>query len=157
MGYQRQLLSAPKCVSRRSPPAGVMSPRASCPGQSKRARSDRESLEPVEAYQLRSCFMSILSAPAHRGQCQTVSEVITMYLAQARRDLSARSYETVSCILRRFEKACGRLKIAKCRPFDLQCWLNEHPEYASEWYRRCVISTIKRAVNWSCEMEVIER
>jgi hypothetical protein len=89
--------------------------------------------------------MSILSKPAHRGQCQTVRKVIMMYLAQAKRDLAARSYETVSCILRRFEKACGQLRLTKCRPFDLQCWLNEHPEYASEWYRRCVISTIKRA------------
>jgi integrase len=101
--------------------------------------------------------MSILSAPARRGQCQTVHQVITMYLAQARRDLSARSYETVSCILRRFDKACGKLRIANCRPYDLQCWLNEHPEYASEWYRRCVISSIKRAFNWGVEMELVGR
>src|SRR5260370_39815836 len=106
---------------------------------------------------LRSCFMSILITRHVRGQCQTVDQVITMYLAQAQRDLAARSYETASCILRRFEKACGRLKIGKCRPFDLQCWLNDHPEYRSEWYRRCVIATIKRAFNWGCEMELIER
>jgi integrase/recombinase XerD len=101
--------------------------------------------------------MSILSAPGRPGQCQTVHEVIEMYLAQARRDLSARSYKTVSCILRRFDESAGHLPLAECRPFDLQCWLNEHPEYRSEWYRRCVISTIKRAFNWSCEMELIHR
>jgi integrase len=101
--------------------------------------------------------MSILITRHVRGQCQTVRQVIKMYLAQARRDLAARSYETVSCILRRFDEACGQLKIGKCRPYDLQCWLNEHPEYASEWYRRCVISTIKRAFNWSCEMELVSR
>jgi hypothetical protein len=89
--------------------------------------------------------MSILSAPGRPGQCQTVHEVIEMYLAQARRDLSDRSYETVSCILHRFDDAAGQLTLAECRPFDLQCWLNEHPEYRSEWYRRCVISSIKRA------------
>jgi hypothetical protein len=48
--------------------------------------------------------MSIHSAPARRGQCQTVHDVIAMYLPQARRDLSPRSYETVACILRRFER-----------------------------------------------------
>jgi integrase len=101
--------------------------------------------------------MSILSAPAARGQCQTVNEVIAMYLAQARRDLTPRSHETVSCILRRFGKSCGRLRLDECRPFDLQCWLNDHPEYRSEWYRRCVVSTIKRAFNWTCEMELIDR
>jgi integrase/AraC-like DNA-binding protein len=101
--------------------------------------------------------MSILSAPGRPGQCQTVHEVIEMYLAQARRDLSARSYETVSCILGRFDGSAGQLTLAECRPFDLQCWLNEHPEYRSEWYRRCVISTIKRAFNWACEMELIHR
>ena len=101
--------------------------------------------------------MSILSAPARRGQCQTIRSVIRMYLAQAKRDLAARSYETVRCILSRFDKACGHLRLAKCRPFDLQCWLNDHPEYASEWYRRCAISTIKRAFNWGCEMELISR
>jgi integrase len=101
--------------------------------------------------------MSILVTPASRKQCQTVHAVITMYLAQAKRDLGSRSYETVSCILRRFDKACGKLRIAKCRPYDLQCWLNEHPEYASEWYRRCVISSIKRAFNWGVEMELVAR
>jgi integrase len=101
--------------------------------------------------------MSILSAPGRPGQCQTVHEVIEMYLLQARRDLSARSYETVSCILRRFDESAGQLTLTECRPFDLQCWLNEHPEYRSEWYRRCVISTIKRAFNWACEMELIYR
>jgi integrase len=80
-----------------------------------------------------------------------------MYLAQARRDLSDRSYDTVSCILRRFDDSAGELSLAECRPFDLQCWLNEHPEYRSEWYRRCVISTIKRAFHWACEMELIQR
>jgi integrase len=101
--------------------------------------------------------MSTLSTPARRGQCQTVHAVITMYLAQARRDLSARFYETVSCILRRFDKACGRSKVRNCRPYDLQRWLNDHPEYASEWYRRCVISSIKRAFNWGLEMELVAR
>jgi integrase len=101
--------------------------------------------------------MSILSEPGRRGQCHTVQEVIETYLAQARRDLSARSYETVSCILRRFDGSSGELTLADCRPFDLQCWLNEHSEYRSEWYRRCVISSIKRAFNWACEMELIGR
>jgi integrase len=101
--------------------------------------------------------MSILSAPANRGQCQTVHEVITMYLAQARRDLSARSHETVSCILRRFDTSCGPLSLAECRAFDLQCWLNEHTEYRSEWYLRCVVSTIKRCFNWALEMELVPR
>jgi integrase len=111
----------------------------------------------MEASSKGDCFMSILSAPGRPGQCQTVREVIEMYLAQARRDLSARSYETVSCILRRFDASTGQLTLAECRPFDLQCWLNEHPEYRSEWYRRCVISSIKRAFNWACEMELIGR
>jgi integrase len=101
--------------------------------------------------------MSILKMPRTSQQCQTVHHVITMYLAQARRDLSPRSYETVACILRRFDAACGRLTLTDCRPFDLQCWLNDHPEYRSEWYRRCVISTIKRAFNWALEMELIPR
>src|SRR3984893_6620318 len=101
--------------------------------------------------------MSILVRPIRPGQCQTVQDVIRLYLAQAGRDLSARSYETVACILRRFAKTCGDLPLAECRPFDLQCWLNDHPEYRSEWYRRCVVSTIKRCFNWTCEMELIER
>jgi integrase len=95
--------------------------------------------------------------PRTTEQCHTVHHVITMYLAQARRDLSLRSYGTVACILRRFDAACGRLTLAECRPFDLQCWLNDHPEYRSEWYLRCVVSTIKRAFNWACEMELIQR
>jgi integrase len=101
--------------------------------------------------------MSILSAPGRPGQCQKVHDVITMYLAQARRDLAPRSYETVACILRRFDVACGKLRLANCRPFDLQCWLNDHSEYRSEWYVRCVVSTIKRAFNWALEMELVFR
>jgi integrase len=101
--------------------------------------------------------MSILRIPRRTEQCQTVHDVVAMYLAQARRDLSPRSYETVACILRRFDKTCGRLALAGCRPFDLQCWLNDHPEYRSEWYIRCVLSTIKRAFNWAVEMELVSR
>jgi integrase len=101
--------------------------------------------------------MSICSTPARRGQCQTVHDVIELYLAQARRDLTARSYETVECILNRFDESAGSLGLAECRPFDLQCWLNDHPEYRSEWYRRCVVSTIKRAFSWTTEMELIDR
>jgi integrase len=101
--------------------------------------------------------MSILKMPRTNEQCHTVHHVITMYLAQARRDLSPRSYETVACILRRFDAACGRLTLAECRPFDLQCWLNDHPEYRSEGYLRCVVSTVKRTFNWACEMELIQR
>jgi integrase len=95
--------------------------------------------------------------PRTTEQCHNVRHVITMYLAQARRDLSPRSYETVACILSRFDAVCGRLTLADCRPFDLQCWLNDHPEYHSEWDLRCVVSTIKRAFNWACEMELIQR
>jgi integrase len=101
--------------------------------------------------------MSIPTTATSRKQCQTVHDVIILYLAQAKRDLAARSYESVSCILHRFELSCGRLCLAECRPFDLQCWLNEHPEFRSEWYRRCVISTVKRAFNWGVEMELVER
>jgi integrase len=86
-----------------------------------------------------------------------VQDVIRLYLAQAGRDLSPRSYETVACILRRFATTCGDLPLSECRPFDLQCWLNDHPEYRSEWYRRCVVSTIKRAFNWATEMELVDR
>jgi integrase len=101
--------------------------------------------------------MSILKMPRTTEQCHTVHHVIAMYLAQARRDLSPRSYDTVACILRRFDAACGRLTLAECRPFDLQCWLNDHAEYRSEWYLRCVVSTVKRAFNWALEMELIQR
>jgi integrase len=101
--------------------------------------------------------MSSSTTPVRRGQCQTVHDVIELYLAQARRDLTARSYETVQCILNRFSETAGTLALAECRPFDLQCWLNDHPEYRSEWYRRCVVSTIKRAFTWATEMELIDR
>ena len=77
--------------------------------------------------------MSILITRASRQQCQTVHNVIEMYLSQAKRDLAARSFETVSCILRRFDAYAGPLTLAECRPYDLQCWLNDHPEYRSEW------------------------
>jgi integrase len=101
--------------------------------------------------------MSILSAHGWPGQCQTVNDVIENYLAQARRDLSWRSFETVACILGRFGAACGHLSLGECRPFDLQCWLNEQTQYRSEWYIRCVLSTIKRAFNWAVEMELVHR
>src|SRR6516225_5110747 len=113
--------------------------------------------DPVEAHPERSSFMSILRMPRTTEQCHTVHHVIAMYLAQARRDLSPRSYDTVACILRRFDAACGRLTLTECRPFDLQCWLNDHAEYRSEWDLRCAVSTVKRAINWALEMELVQR
>jgi hypothetical protein len=121
-----------------------MLPWASCPGQSKKARSDHESLEPVEASSKGVCFMSILSAPGRPGQCQTVHEVIEMYLAQARRDLSTRSYETVSCILHRFDESAGQMTLAECRPFDLQCSTRGAIRVVGSLSRRCIVLCRRR-------------
>jgi hypothetical protein len=85
------------------------------------------------------------------------ADVIRMYLGKQGATCRPVPTRTVACILRRFEKSCGDLPLAECRPFDLQCWLNDHPEYRSEWYRRCVVSTIKRCFNWACEMELVDR
>jgi hypothetical protein len=57
--------------------------------------------------------MSILNALSRPRQCETVHEVVETYLAQAQRDLSARSYETISCILSRFDESAGHLSLAE--------------------------------------------
>jgi integrase len=107
-----------------------------------------------DAHVIPSIFRNLRQQPVRLWV--TVRKGVDLILV-SREFRSLQCYETVSCILRRFDESAGQLTLAECRPFDLQCWLNEHPEYRSEWYRRCVISTIKRTFNWACEMELIHR
>jgi integrase len=90
-------------------------------------------------------------------ECQTVRDVIEVYLPQARRDLGEQCYQTRSVHLAKFARDLGHLLIADCGPFDLQNWLNGRPEFASAWTVQGVITSIKRAFNWAEEMELISR
>jgi integrase len=89
---------------------------------------------------------------------RTIGEVIQLYLQHAQRELSERTYQdNVASVLGRFSAACGHLVINSCRPFDLQQWLDQHPEFASNWTIKRVIGTIKRAFNWALDMGLTSR
>jgi integrase len=87
----------------------------------------------------------------------TIREVVEHYLPHAQRTLAERSYEATAHTLGRFVAACGQLQIGACRAFDLQSWINQNPRFASDWTVKRVIGIIKRAFNWSVDMELTTR
>jgi integrase len=95
--------------------------------------------------------------PPQRPGCKTVSELIALYLPQAKRENAPATYVGKVDHLGRFDKAYGHMAIADLRPIDLQNFLNAQVLVKSEWTIRGIIATVKRVFNWALEMEEIDR
>jgi integrase len=88
---------------------------------------------------------------------RTVAQVLEHYLRLGMEDLAERSRENIQHTLDLFAAEDGRRHLADCRPLDLRAFLNRHLEFKSEWTKRRVVATIKRAFAWAEEMELIRR
>jgi len=98
-----------------------------------------------------------LQRPPMPRQCQTVHDVISLYLPQAKREVAATSYEYMARYLEKFDQDYGQVAVQDLRPFDLQFWLNQQTTLRSEATIRRIISGIKRVFNWALDMELIQR
>src|ERR1700733_14711303 len=91
------------------------------------------------------------------SRCVTVSEAISLYLPEAKRENSANTLSTKIPILARFEASFGGVAISDLRPVDMQGWLNDWTAVVREWSRRRIVSIVKRVFNWCLDMELIEK
>jgi integrase len=94
--------------------------------------------------------------PAHR-KIRTVAQVLDFYLDHGIRDLCPRAQDDARHVLEVFADDYGAQRLTDCRAVDLMTWLQGHPEWSSEWTRRRIIATTKRAFNFAVETELIPR
>jgi integrase len=92
------------------------------------------------------------------GAASTVAQVAAIYLAQAKLDVSPRTYETREWHVRLFANLYGAISLAALKPFHVTQFLNHYAaNFRSEWTVRGVLVSIRRLFNWLVEMDLIDK
>lgn len=90
--------------------------------------------------------------PPEHGDGATVAQVVNCYLAYVRHKLAPGTYYLRHRYLQLFAEERDR-RIADCRKSDLELWIHEHKEWASDWTRKGVVSIVQAAFNWAADEE----
>lgn len=94
----------------------------------------------------------VIDAPEH-----TVASVIDIYLTHIRGKRAARTYAHCSDYLQRFAEAHGYRLVSECKAIHLTTWLDQNPQWASDWTLSSVVSIVQRPFNWAVGQDLIER
>jgi len=90
-----------------------------------------------------------------RGPAYTVAQVIDRFLRHAAKDAAPRTQETRERVLGLFRAAFGSKLLGDCIPADLDGWIDDHAEWASNWTKRRNIAYVQSAFNWAARMRLI--
>jgi integrase len=85
-----------------------------------------------------------------------VADVISLYLADAKNNLTKRSFEGRSAALTDFAATFGNVRLADAKPYHLTLWLNNHPQWKSAWTRRGAVAGVEAAFNWGVKLGLIQ-
>ena len=90
----------------------------------------------------------------------TVQDVVDRYLHHlstrlAAGDYSAHGFEDSERELRKFAAQHGTKLLTDCRRHDLTSWLDDHPEWRSNWTKRRILTTVIRPFLWAEDEELI--
>ncbi len=100
-------------------------------------------------------FEPVHSADVPSGAI-SVRQVIDVFLNNDRTS-SARALLERKRVLDLFCASFGSRLVSECRPIDLVAWVNGHNEWASDWTRLRIVSTIQRPMNWASKLGFIDR
>jgi integrase len=94
--------------------------------------------------------------PAPASEAPTVASIIDLYLASASRQLSQGTLPMLKYRLQAFAEAHGWRLIRDCLPFHLTNWLDNNPQWATDWTRNSVVSIVHRPFNWAVKQRLIQ-
>ena len=86
----------------------------------------------------------------------TVASVIERYQTFAEKRLSTSTQATRQPYLQSFAEAHGWRNIADARPDHMEAWLDEHPEWQSDWTKNAAIRNVQVAFNWAWKCRLIK-
>jgi integrase len=96
-------------------------------------------------------------SPSPESRALTVASVIELYLAHEGKKLSERTLADRETYLQSFAEAHG-FRMAndiEATPFHLTSWLDENPQFKSDWTKSHVIAVIQRPFNWAVGQRLI--
>lgn len=95
--------------------------------------------------------------PAPEGPERTVASIIELYLKVNGKRYDERSLSERKHYLQRFAEAHGFRKVTDkdCLPVHLEQWVNDHPEWKSDWTVSQVLNIVQRPFNWAVKKRLI--
>jgi integrase len=86
---------------------------------------------------------------------QTVASVIETYQEFARKRLASNTMAVRAPYLQSFAEAHGWRLVADCKPLHMEQWLDEHPEWVSDWTKNGALRNVHVAFNWARKRRLI--
>jgi integrase len=95
--------------------------------------------------------------PAPASDDATVASIIDAYLSSAKKRYSERTYAERQRYLQQFAETHGWRKVndQDCLPFHLSSWLDDHPDWKSDWTLAQIVNIIQRPFNWAAKQRLI--
>jgi integrase len=93
--------------------------------------------------------------PPPEANGQTVASVIDTYLGFARKRLAPSTLGVRIPYLQSFAELHGWRPVSECKPFHMEAWLDDHPEWASDWTKNSALRNVQVAFNWAVTNKVI--
>jgi integrase len=87
---------------------------------------------------------------------QTVASVIETYQSYAEKRLAGSTIAVRFPYLQSFAEAHGWRLIRSCTPLHMEQWLDEHPEWKSDWTKNGAIRNVQVAFNWAVKKKIIQ-
>ena len=87
---------------------------------------------------------------------QTVASVIETYLSFATKRLSTGTLDRRIPYLQSFAEEHGFRLIRHSKPFHMEAWLDNHPEWKSDWTKNGALRNVQAAFNWAWRKGVID-
>ena len=85
----------------------------------------------------------------------TVASVIERYQGFAQKRLAANTLAARRLYLQSFAEAHGWRSVAEARPDHMLEWLDQHPEWQSDWTKHSAIRHVQTAFNWAVKCRFI--
>jgi integrase/recombinase XerC len=90
------------------------------------------------------------------GADQTVASVIETYQSYSNSRLAGSTVAVRSPYLQSFAEAHGFRPIRECTPLHMEQWLDEHPQWKSDWTKNGAVRNVQVAFNWAVKKRVIQ-
>ena len=88
-------------------------------------------------------------APSPDSPHQTVVSVIERYMEVAFPTLSAETRALRTRYLQSFAELHGWRSVESCRRDHMEEWINQHPEWESDWSKRDAVMAVQATFNWA--------
>jgi integrase len=85
----------------------------------------------------------------------TVASIIDTYLTHSKRATAASTYAMRLPYLQSFAEAHGFRVVRECRPIHATTWLDDNPQWFSDWTRCGAATIVQRPFNWAVKQGLL--